>query len=62
MAGNVMTVKDGFGFTLHDDVRGGNNSPCLTLSFATRQEALAARVQIAEIFARAKSATAPASR
>ena len=60
--GDVMSVTDGYGFTLHDDVRGGHNSPCLTLSFETMEKAAAARKQVAEAFATAKSAKAPPSR
>lgn len=60
--GKVMSVTDGFGFTLHDDVRGDNNSPCLTLSFETHAEATAARELVAEAFAKAKSATVPPRR
>jgi hypothetical protein len=41
-AGAVMSVTDGYGFSLHDDVRGGNNSSCLTLSYETRELAEAA--------------------
>ena len=60
--GTVMSVTDGYGFTLHDDVRGGQNSPCLTLAYETREEAEAARQQIEDAFARALSAVAPPSR
>jgi hypothetical protein len=60
--GDVMSVTGGYGFTLHDDVRGGYNSPCLTLAFLTQQEAAEARKLVVEAFAKAMSATAPASR
>jgi hypothetical protein len=60
--GAVMSVTDGYGFSLHDDVRGGNNSSCLTLSYETRELAEAARLLIAEGFFTAKTAEAPPSR
>jgi len=60
--GDVMTVTDGYGFTLHDDKHGGINTQCMTLAFETQAEALAARKLVVEVFAKAKSATAPPSR
>jgi hypothetical protein len=57
-----MSVTGGYGFTLHDDVRGGRNSACLTLAFETQVEAQAAHKLVAEAFARAKAAIAPPSR
>jgi hypothetical protein len=60
--GDVMSLTDGFGFTLHDDKNAGVNTQCMTLGFETRAEAADARKLVAEAFAKAKSATAPASR
>src|SRR5262245_20193772 len=60
--GDVMSVTGGFGFTLHDDKNGGINTPCMTLAYATRSDAEAARKLVVKAFAWAKSAIAPAWR
>ncbi len=60
--GDVQSVTGGYGFTLHDDDRSGNNSPCLTLVLEKKEQAEAARKLIAEAFAVAKSAVAPPRR
>jgi hypothetical protein len=55
--GKVMSVTEGYGFTIHDDT--APHRVRVTIAFATTPEATTAQKQMAELFAKAVSVKAP---